>query len=162
MNNTKDNLENNSDIMVQDLMKPRYKVIADYPHSVDEIGHIITIEGERYFTLSNASKSTQVYPVDKRRTTSEYYNRYPHLFELLPWYVERSVEDLQSVKYLKLVYNNRIQYLHKVERFNGENLHGQPLYEYYNKVNHLSTACVSELEPATESEYTQFTNQISK
>jgi hypothetical protein len=60
----------------EDLLKPRYKVIADYPGCRWEVGHIIEM---------------------KRVATSvddKYFDNYPHLFQPLKWYEERKPEDM--------------------------------------------------------------------
>lgn len=51
-------------------MKPRYKVVADYPNSPFEVGQILM---GQYIS---------------------YADKYPHLFRLLPWYAERIESEL--------------------------------------------------------------------
>lgn len=68
--------------------------------------------------------------------------------------MERKIEDLPE--YVKLEFDSRIHFVHKVEKWIGENSSGQPLYEYYNKVNYLSTFCILNLTPTTREEYEQY------
>lgn len=65
---------------IEDLMQPRYKVVADYPDSLSDIGTIIQ--------ENNSSK--------------EWFDSledYPHIFKHLEWYEERKVADMP--KYVK-------------------------------------------------------------
>jgi hypothetical protein len=65
----------------EELQTPRYKVIADYPHSPYKIGDIITFD-QRLWINSDyklADKS-----IDK----------YPHLFKKLEWHEEREPEEM--------------------------------------------------------------------
>ena len=69
----------------QELISPRYKVIADYPHSLYPIGYVIheaaNLEGFTFF-------STEVH-------------KYPHIFKPLAWYEEREEKDMPA--YIKIV-----------------------------------------------------------
>jgi len=67
-----------------ELMKPRYKVIALYPDSPNKIGDIIHVYGQGY-----------IYP-DKVEAN---FDRYPHLFKKLQWWEEREISELPE--YLK-------------------------------------------------------------
>lgn len=62
-----------------DLMRPRYKVIADYPESIHEVGDI----------LSGASYEKHAL----------YKDKYPHLFKKLEWWEERPESEMPE--YLK-------------------------------------------------------------
>lgn len=66
---------------VAELMRPRYKVIADYPGSKIKVGDIYQ-------------------PPDNKEIKS-FWNKYPHLFQPLPWYAERDKKEVLAVKYLK-------------------------------------------------------------
>lgn len=64
---------------VEELLMPRYKVIADYPESPqsNQIGFI--------------------YDRNNKDWSSWWFDQlaiYPHLFQRLPWWAERDVEDL--------------------------------------------------------------------
>lgn len=84
---------------------------------------------------------------------------YPHLFRLLKWWEHVPVDELP--KYVKLVFSSRVAYCHKVVEWVGVNSNNVPLYSYYNRVNYLSTMCVSELLPATEAEYNEYLNKLN-
>lgn len=71
---------------IEDLMKPRYKVIADYPNSCYRVGVII----DKYI----------------RPVTADFYDKFPHLFQKLEWYEERSVDDMPE--YVKRTSNGKV------------------------------------------------------
>lgn len=78
----------------EELLLPRYKVIARYPdmdkHKLYE-GAIITLnlqEGNQWYLDTGKSK---IYDA--------YYDGYPHLFKKLKWWQERSLDELPE--YLK-------------------------------------------------------------
>lgn len=66
----------------EELLKPRYKVIAEYPQSYLKVGDI--------FEADNVTK---------------FMANYPHLFKPLAWWEERKVEDMpEYVKYRNKVW----------------------------------------------------------
>lgn len=70
---------------IEDLMKLRWKAIADYPHSGHNVGDIIHIDS-----------------LPLPRTGTEFYNKYPHLFKPLQWFEDRESHELPSFIKLKL------------------------------------------------------------
>lgn len=66
----------------EELLRPRYKVIAEYPDCYYKIGQILTTSQEEWVSNDNAKFAPQ--------TVSEY----PHLFKRLEWYEDRSIEDM--------------------------------------------------------------------
>jgi hypothetical protein len=72
----------------EEILKPRYKVIADYPSQAFEMGNIII--------------GTSAYLVKGEGfCNSGYMQEYPHLFKKLEWWEERKIEDLPE--YVKVV-----------------------------------------------------------
>lgn len=124
----------------EELLKPRYEVIADYPGSPFMIGQIYNTR------MGNSCK--RVIDLDNSVTIVD---EYPHLFKELKWWEKRT--EAEMPKYVKFVYNGSIRYVHEVVEWKGHNYNGQPLYSYYNKVGTLMSACAWETEPATEQEY---------
>jgi hypothetical protein len=55
---------------VENLLKPRYKLIADYPGNMLKIGHIFEL------------------------VQHEFFSEYPHLFKPLEWHEDRKPEDI--------------------------------------------------------------------
>jgi hypothetical protein len=74
----------------EELLRPRIKVITDYPDCPYAVGSVIEIEkdqeGDQYLAVSGYI----VY----------YPEKYPHLFEPLPWWKDRKVEDMPE--YVKI------------------------------------------------------------
>jgi hypothetical protein len=132
-------------LSTEELMHPRYKVIADYPGNIHPIGHI---HGHDINGTQNVMKLDE---------WLAFHDKYPHLFKKLEWWEDREEKDMPQ--YVKLVMSNRIQFVHKVEKWNGFNSNGQPLYRTYNRVNCLMTYCLLGLDPATEQEYTEYLTQ---
>src|SRR6188768_1239401 len=71
-------------ISTEDLMKPRYKVIADYPGSPFDVNEIIIDNGAR--------------PDDKSYPT--YLDRYPNIFKAMEWWEHRKIEDMPEYIYI--------------------------------------------------------------
>lgn len=75
---------------VEDLMKPRYKVIADYPMSPFAVDKIIEFDKDEVHTDKNHN-----------RWNISAFKFHPHLFRRLEWYEERSIEDMpEYVKHI--------------------------------------------------------------
>ena len=65
----------------EELLQPRYRVIADYPKSFYKTGEIIKvckINGDLIYCDDNGTR----------------YSDYPHLFERLEWWEERSKAEM--------------------------------------------------------------------
>jgi len=58
-------------VQIEQLLKPRFKIIADYPGNVREIGSI----------------STEIH-------TAEYFRKFPSNFRELQWWEEREVSEM--------------------------------------------------------------------
>jgi len=79
----------------EELMNPRYKVIADYPNSPFNIGEILLLKSKNCYESN----------LDKQIYTDRYPEKYPHLFKPLAWPEERKPEDMP-------------EYLKPIEEFN--------------------------------------------
>lgn len=116
----------------EQLLKPRYKVIADYPKSLYKVGDI----------LDAGWRSEDCIYCD---TEGPRWRHYPHLFKPLQWWEERKVEDMPQ--YLKggtngsvrqvLHYSYNMEYVEfvggrhrKIYKFNPSDL-----TEYTNYIN---------------------------
>lgn len=71
---------------VDNLLQPRWEVIADYPGSHLEVGSVFNCE-----KLNDGKNDFFLYEEDMKL--------YPHLFRPLPWYLKREIEELPQ--YLK-------------------------------------------------------------
>ena len=69
---------------VQDLMIPRVKVVSGYPDSPYKVGDIMVFDGD-----------LTIHPNGMDITS-----KYPHIFQPLPWYAERDIEDIP--KYVRV------------------------------------------------------------
>lgn len=127
-----------------ELLQPRYKVIADYPKQDFEVGEVLYEDNEMYFVYTDNGK-WQIHP-----------EWYPHLFKKLAWHEERNIEDLPE--YVKLGYNNRNQYVHQVDKWFDE-IDGL-YYQYLNKVGTPLMSNVNELLPSTQQEYEAYLKQM--
>lgn len=72
-----------------ELLKPRYKVIADYPDNILPVGSIFwdDCESIEIISPSGAYSVQSSYPYRNK-------DKYPHLFRPLEWYEERKAEDM--------------------------------------------------------------------
>jgi hypothetical protein len=136
-----------TDTQVQELLKPRYKVIADYPASEYPVGYIIESET---FSIGDVDHNC--------------YN-YPHLFKRLEWWKNRTIEELESVKYVKVIKYRGYWLVGDIVHAKFEiKSEGRGLYTGYNigrKPNYGHYQPIEELEPATEEEYLSFINQTN-
>lgn len=71
----------------EELLKPRYKVIADYPCAILEVGQII-----------NTYESAMAYVTESEKACLK---DYPHLFRLLQWWEDRKPEEMPE--YVKCI-----------------------------------------------------------
>jgi hypothetical protein len=83
-------------LTVEELLMPRRKVIADYPGCEFEIGQIITFTHKSdFFTGSMDWVSEFTKTKDgKVQFCIKKIEPYPHLFQPLPWWSDRKVEDM--------------------------------------------------------------------
>lgn len=93
---------------VEELLNPRYKVIAGWPNAAIPVATILTLKGSTWEAATPMGESPW-YRID------EYdFNEWPHLFKKLEWYEDRQLEEMpeyikfyvplpQKVKYGKVV-----------------------------------------------------------
>lgn len=124
----------------EELMKPRYKVIAGYPNSPYEMGLLITTD-EWLWVNSNL------------RLADKDVDKYPHLFKKLEWWEERSVEDMPE--YVKKD-NSQV---YKVKEWDDSSV----VWVFVNTKIHTGfikecteTVIYPHYFPATKEEYEQF------
>lgn len=125
----------------EQLLKPRYKVIADYPKSIYNIGDIIN--------AGTTSEDCIYCDRDGPRM-----RQYPHLFKPLQWWEERKGDE--PPMYIR---SNGIVY--RVDKWSKSFQDIHWLGCLVNKTKYISC---EELTPATDAEYeayTQTTNQLN-
>jgi len=74
-------------LSVEDLNKPRFKVIADYPENPFSIGQVLQL---RIFGANHAY--CDIYGHYSKDI--KFFNKYSHLFKKLDWWVDRKIEDM--------------------------------------------------------------------
>lgn len=96
----------------EELLSPRYRVIADYPFSPYKVGQLVSQSGK-----------TSVYPSflltvvfyendDGKKIATpnwsliEYIEKYPHLFKKLEWWEERKESELS--RYVRYIVDGNI------------------------------------------------------
>lgn len=151
--------ENNNPLVdkkVEDLLKPRYKVIGLYPACPFKIGEVIlpkynsddmrdiVDDAERFFSLN-----------DKDLHGNGDLNIYPAVFKKLEWYEERKESEMPL--YIKCIIDCRIL-KDTILKANWET------YTTSKEIAHRGTnpdfwidACY--FYPATEKEFTEYLNQ---
>lgn len=128
--------------MVQEeLLKPRYEVIADYPLSNKEIGEIV--KGEVTFFISGISDA------DGRMSD------YPHLFRKLHWWERRDIKDMPE--YVKNTDDNKVYRILDKKFNNREFGHNDTELEQRTFLWWLKNFR-KPLIPATLEEYTNYIN----
>jgi len=114
----------------EELLIPRWKVIADYPGSLYKVGYIINeadnIEGRTFFTTT--------------------VHKYPHIFRALAWYEEREEKDMPE--YVKDMEDGGIVY--KIIKLHTK---GGIMAEYPDGSGKTCWLGWDGLEPATKEEY---------
>ncbi len=134
----------------QELLQPRYKVIADYPYSPYTIGSLMEDTGTRFLlSRTNCYDDFKMDIVEQDNYVSEEtILKYPHLFKKLDWWEQRKNSDMPE--YIK---NRHTGICHKV-------------FEWYRTKNDTSWLIdikidylhLTDIIIATENEYN---NQIN-
>jgi hypothetical protein len=90
----------------EELLKPRYKVIADYPNSELGIGDLLMqyIAGSVWRHIWTSGEWTDI--------TIHNPEKYPHLFRKLEWWEERTNEEMPQ--YVKGEYEGKVYGIWKV------------------------------------------------
>lgn len=115
----------------EQLLKPRWKVIADFPDSDYVVGNIEDRDWSKYVNEEDETDGI-VWSI----------SNFPHLFKELEWWEERAIEDLPDyVKYQKLIYKAKDKFLASV-RCEAHSFDGKGLNADWG-------SCL----PATEEEY---------
>lgn len=76
--------------MENDILKPRYKVVSDYPFAKHCIGDILT----RIPKATDNVFAKEGWKPGDPSIDESYLMQYPHLFRKLEWWEERQIEDL--------------------------------------------------------------------
>lgn len=124
----------------EELMMPRFKVIADYPDSQLTVGAVYYADGG----------------IAEGQTVVSNPDNYPHLFKKLQWHEERKPEDMPM--FLKRHTGNAVYV--KVSKWWIS--YGQWHYDCWHERSKMKDCHISDVfsaEPITESEYLAFKNK---
>lgn len=124
---------------VHQLLKPRYKCVADFWKNPFKIGDIIQMSFKRTsfwpFFNEDGSEDLNEYwhaKVENEKGTSFYnelaFSRYPNLFKPLKWCEDRKPEELQTVTYIKEVVGFSLS-MDSVHRVNQWRFDFEPMIE---------------------------------
>lgn len=135
-------------LSVDELLKPRYKVIADYPNSSNKVGDIIELPCEDWKYA------------DEVLCLEDYFDAYENVFKRLAWYEERDIKDMPeyikcegAVRRLKGLSKN----LELIELFDnpGEVEYEEHIYESKDGKGY-ELYFLNDCEPSTEAEYKSY------
>jgi len=122
---------------VEELLKPRRKVIADYFHCPYDLGENLEMVTDSRFVVTKHCDTQTLAHIDT-------LNKMPHLFRKLEWWEEREVEDMPD--YVKSTLNN--DHTYKVKFFKED--HCITISPSSRKLSLKFTI------PATEQEYIDY------
>lgn len=116
----------------EELLSPRYKITADYPQNNFTVGYIIN------------------YPTN---SMCLHFDKYPHLFQKLPWYAERKIEDMPE--YIKCITECRIPE-NTILKANWETYDSYPSIVAHRGLRPDFWIEAKHFIPSTQTEYDQF------
>ena len=156
---------NNKNKMTNELLMPRYRVIADYPNNKFKVGDILYVHYHKPYHSNNTCTKDKIFDgytgmwIDLSEV-----EKHPHLFKSIDWFWGRKESDMP--KYLKFVWKGKIDEARKVEKW---------LYEdepknmgQINGFTHESSfekglfprVSLNGWTPATEEEFNYFMNEV--
>jgi hypothetical protein len=132
----------------ENLMQPRYKVIADYPNSEYVIGLVIDFAEESNFKSGKITGSNNV--------SEDFFLQYPNIFNKLRWFEDRDPKDMPE--YVKEKEGNEVW---RVEEYGA----AVTCYVLLKKNFHdpeipFGDHNLYDLLPATETEYLTYQNSL--
>jgi hypothetical protein len=138
----------------EELLKPRYKVVAGYPDSKFQVGQIIQFEllktGDWVYQWAGHDGIYEIGILE--------FAEYPHLFKKLEWWEDRKIEDLPE--YVRFGEFDKEHAIYKVKYFTGKEVE---LYAHYmpcgfaeNMNLYLVSLKFPNNFPATHEEYEQY------
>jgi hypothetical protein len=159
----------------EELLQPRYKVIADYPFNPYNIGDLVEMTATRvkltvtseWSDFNNSMVSVENYVPFSR------LNEFPALFKKLEWWEDRKVEDMPG--YLKRFESysctsygengeDKEPEIHKVKKHFSMGLTDwrQGHTDFFVSDWHENNYCYSSFEPATEQGYNEYQRHLKQ
>ena len=96
------NLKINKVMTVEELLMPRYKVIADYPHNPYKVGDLLEEFTNTAFKLTVTYNGNSMDETQANTYPASAIEKMPHLFRKLNWWEERTLDELMSVNYVRI------------------------------------------------------------
>jgi hypothetical protein len=136
-----------------ELLKPRFKFIADYPlsHMYLNVGDVLTFKNDNGIERYVGGKDASMHP--------DTVNSFPRLFRELQWWEERKIEEMPE--YVKDKYpglNRKIEYYHAYKWANVYSKK-EPHFEQKNMFKETYWTHAQHTTPATKEEYDAYMNQ---
>lgn len=125
-------------LSTEELMRPRYKVIASYPKTIFKPDEIISIHGMHGDIIFCDS-------------TGPRYSDYPHLFKKLAWHEYRTLDELYSLKYAKVIIYTGYWIVGDIVPVTKCNVIDKNNVEYILKYS--QPVKINTIEPASEQQY---------
>ena len=136
---------------VEELLMPRYKVIADYPHNPYKVGDLLEEFTNTAFKLTVTYNGNSMDETQANTYPASAIEKMPHLFRKLNWWEERKVEDMPDyVKWDVGIYPTWKKIM-KVDKWNSNGS-----FDHENV-----TISVINCFPATEQQYNDYINSKS-
>jgi hypothetical protein len=139
---------------VEELLIPRYKVIADYPNIQFKIGDIVK---KYFFDISQKGAYTYLTnvksPLQGSSLKREYIETMPHLFKKLEWWEERDENDMPN-----FIKNKEDGHIAKIEE-QSKNTSSEVYiegFDHRNKRSFYGWVSLFNSNPATEEQYKEY------
>ncbi len=133
-------------IEILELLKPRYKVIGDYPNNELPLGLIVTNIHDNVWSDGKNYEFTE---------DESWFKKYPHLFRKLAWYDERTLSELMDINYVRITIYTGYWVVGDVIKVTDYKIDtkAKKLERYiFDSHSTIPMRC----EPATEKEYIDF------
>jgi hypothetical protein len=147
----------------EELLKPRYKVMANYPYTPFGIGDIITLKDEQEQVCLINHQHIDEFGVRKNANSifSIYeLNNYPHLFKPLHWWEERELSELpEYIMFAKDYAGFKKDQVFKTENWNKQNEAAGYCIGFLTGMGEYDKCAVPiscGLLPATKDEYDEY------
>ena len=129
----------------EEPLSSRWKVIADYPKSVFNVGDILinnSIYPQEYISWEDYGKDVYC------------PNDFPDIFQKLEWWEERSIEDMpEYVKHIGSEDGDAPFEINTIHKVVWDRVELCSITPYNDNLGHWNYLNVYEVKPATEEEY---------
>lgn len=137
----------------EELLMPRYKVIADYPNS--PFSGILTLkkywDGVKYEWYGHDGLYSEY---------DSFFKGYPHLFKPLEWWEEREIEDMPKYVKLEKDYMETKVGVYEVEKIDNDNSIGCSMI-WINQRGLPIGHSKLKIAPATKEEYETYLKSLT-